>query len=551
MADATVAFRVEDQASGPAQSAATALETLTSAVTKDTAALKSMSSEMKALGNSSSDLGGGLKQIKPPTKELKGGDDALKSFMETAKGGLGPMGGLFERFQMLKTGGPAAVFIAAWVAVIALGAAIVATTIEMMKFSLAAADAGLKQRLAFGSVANAAGVKELEAVVSKLSSKLPSTSAEIAKFAQKEYEAGKRGSELEKAVASASLAAAGLGKNAKLGSEAAMKAMLPMETQIMKAKDNWSRLFSGVKVEGFEKALKSVLDLLDENSSTGKALKAIFEGMMNPLFDSLSAGGPAFKAFFKQIVIMSLMVAIAVKQVGQAISEAFSGSGMSGMDAIQAGILAAKVVFYALAVAIGVVVVVAGLFIFGVAAAFMTVAGGIVAVVAVVVGVIAALGYAFVAAYDFVTGLDWGGVASGLIDGLVNGIVSGGARVLAAVQNLGSSMVSTIKSALDSHSPSKAFYKVGGFTTDGMAEGIDDGAKDVNASVAKMVQIPDAAGKKGEPGSAGKSSAGGGNVISITVNAEGGKAEDIATACRKAVLDALEAVAFSQGMVPA
>jgi len=275
-------------------------------------------------------------------------------------------------------------------------------------------------------------------------------------------------------------------------------------------------------VEGAEKALKTVLDLLDQNTSTGKALKAIFENMMNPLFDSLSKGGPFFKAFFKEIVIMALLTAIAVKQVGNALSEAFGdGKPISGLDMISAGILAAKVVIGGIVVVIAAVI---ATFVALAAAIGGVVIVPIIALVAVVGSLIAAFSYA----YSYLSGIDWSGIGSSIIDGLVNGIRSGAGVVIAAITSLASQMTSSFKSALGIASPSRMFKTEALHVPEGAAEGIAEGAPMVEAAVADMVQVPSMAAPQMEGG--GKQRAGNAGQIVFAPHIEvngGGNAEEV------------------------
>jgi len=569
---ASVAITLQDQASGPANNAAGALETLRDKIQSDVQELRNMQNAMRQLQGNTTEgaaaikslgeqitakksaigagqaefvkLGGSFEKVVAPSEAAA---DSLGEFMNVAKGGLGPLGGLFERFNLLKVGGPAAVFIAATVALVGLGAAIVSVTIEMAKFSLAMADAGLKQRLAFGSVASTAGVKELESLVSKVSSQVPIASSEVAKLAQKEYEAGKRGAELEKAVVGASMAAAGLGKNAKLGGDAAVKAMLPIDTQIMKAKENWGKLFAGVNVEAFERALKTVLDLLDENTSAGKGLKTLFETMMNPLFEGIAQTAPFFKAFFKEIIIIALMVAVSVLKIRNSLQETFGGGVLGDIDAVAAGILAAKVVIGAI-----VVVVVATV------AAFLGLAGALGGVVIVpiiaVVAAITALGFAFKSAWNYISSIEWGTIAGNLIDGLVSGIVSGTGAVLSAIKNLASSMTNSFKSALGIASPSRLFRAEALHVPEGAAGGIEDGTPMVEDAVSKMVKVPAMSGPEVGTGQAKGGVSGGGQMVFapvINVASSGNSGEDIAEAVRKTVLELWLEMSRSTGMVPA
>lgn len=69
--------------------------------------------------------------------------------------------------------------------------------------------------------------------------------------------------------------------------------------------------------------------------------------------------------------------------------------------------------------------------------------------------------------------LDFGAIASSLIDGFVNGIKNGVSRVLTAVGELGSSVVSGLKNVLGIASPSKEFEYLGQMSGLGFTQGLE------------------------------------------------------------------------------
>lgn len=75
-----------------------------------------------------------------------------------------------------------------------------------------------------------------------------------------------------------------------------------------------------------------------------------------------------------------------------------------------------------------------------------------------------------------------------IINGLVNGLMSGLSLVKDTVSALGDSTIGWFKEKLGIHSPSRVFAELGGFTTEGLAVGIDAGAKQPLDAVARMGQ---------------------------------------------------------------
>jgi tape measure domain-containing protein len=65
-----------------------------------------------------------------------------------------------------------------------------------------------------------------------------------------------------------------------------------------------------------------------------------------------------------------------------------------------------------------------------------------------------------------------GNLANAIIDGLVNGLAHGAGRVASSAKNLAESALSSIGGWLGIHSPSKETYKLGVFTSQGLADGL-------------------------------------------------------------------------------
>ncbi|OAI93062.1 phage tail tape measure protein [Pseudomonas putida] len=75
-----------------------------------------------------------------------------------------------------------------------------------------------------------------------------------------------------------------------------------------------------------------------------------------------------------------------------------------------------------------------------------------------------------------------------IVNGLVNGLMSGLGQIKDAVSALGDSTIGWFKEKLGIHSPSRVFAELGGFTTAGLAMGLDDGAKAPLEAVNRMGQ---------------------------------------------------------------
>ncbi len=540
MADATATFGIDLAVDGKneAEGAAQALALLRKRFDDDTSSLRQMNAAMKILQSGTTvsidtfkklqkqmdekrasligaqeeliRLGGAFTKSKKPPKELgdaaaKAGD-GLKTMLDSAKAGAGPLGGLFEKANSLKNaigaGGLTAVAIAAAAGFAVLVAAAVAGATSLTHFAFASADASRAQLLLdqglTGSKASAAAYQE---TIDEVSRGVAISSDKVAGYAKDLYLAGLRGNVLKSALEAASIKAAVLGDTAagafvdaakgakaagasvvklsddvksKLGGVAAAQ-MLSLSVQTAKLEENLGKLFKNVGVEKFEQALQSILSVFDETTSSGHALKVLSETIFAPLFDSVSGLGPIVKAMFQGMIVGALIVTIGVLKVRNAFRDAFGKDALGGLDLADLTMKAVAVTVIALGIAVGIALL----------PIFMLVTAG-----KQLKNTFDEFSLAAKAAWAFMSNLNFTQVGLDLVTGFVNGIKQGAQAVIDAVKGLGSSALAALRGALDSHSPSRAFAKLGLTAPQGMAEGVDAGVPDVEASVASMVSVP-------------------------------------------------------------
>lgn len=262
---------------------------------------------------------------------------------------------------------------------------------------------------------------------------------------------------------------------------------LDFDSQLSKARENFGAMFRDVRIEPFLEGLRSVLSLLDETTPTGAAMKSVLTGAMDSFFAAAAAVLPYVKEFILQLGIAGLRLYIALKPAISALGELFGGGSENGSEvAMKAIAVTAQVIVGTIAAAIlvvGAVVGAIGYAVYSVGAAF-------VAVGSYIVGAWSAVGDAVTGAFDALSSLDLGQVASDLIDGLVQGIASGTGLVVQAISGLGGSAVAALKATLGIASPSKVFAGLGNWTAEGFAGGVDKGAAMVEDSVTAMVEMP-------------------------------------------------------------
>lgn len=423
--------------------------------------------------------------------------------------------------------GGASALVALAVAVTAATVAVAAMTIKLGLWAVSLADAArTSSLLAQGIARSVSGGEELDDKLSDLTKQLPLTRDELSSMAQKLADGGLRGKALTDALETSAIAAAKL----KFGPDFSEE-MLSLNDQSKVFHANLSDLFGGLKIDGVLQALQKLIGLFDASSSSGRAIKVVFESIFQPLLDGLAKSEPKIEAFFLQLEIWALKALILFKphaSIVLKIGEAFA-------------IVAAL---------IGTVLVAA----IGIAAAFLVIP--IALFTALVFGVIEFKDHfleAFNAVKDFLSNFNLADIGKAMIAGLVNGIKEGGAAILSAVTGAMTGAVGAAKKALGIASPSKVFAEIGLQTGAGMAAGVDSSAGNVQGSLEDMVSPPAVTGGKASPAASSAGPAGGSSGGAYTFNLYGVEGADDAVSRIKAVLIEIVEGSVSQfgGAVPA
>lgn len=339
----------------------------------------------------------------------------------------------------------------------------------------------------------------------------------------------------------------------KFGGLAAKQA-LGFGVQMEKLRENLTRLFADVNIEPFLKGLKEITSLFDQNSATGKALKVLFESLLNPLFAGLGKLAPFFKGVFQGMVIITLMFAIGVLKAKNALNELFGGKALGGLITLENGLIAGKIAMVLIGSAVAALTILLGILavaMFLVALPFV-VAGAVI--VAVVYGIVTAISFLIdtaTAVYNAVTAIDFAGAASNIVEGFVNGLIAGGGAIVEAAKNLALGALNTIKGVLGIASPSKEMMKLAGFTTEGFQGGIEAGTDDVQDAMSTMVSIPTGSSSS----VAGEKDVTNSRSSAVTVNLNGpiyiGSNRDLADAeTERGVIELFERAVAAIGLSP-
>lgn len=466
----------------------------------------------------------------------------------------GPLGiagqrafGLADAWGKLRTSmGAAGPYVAIGVALVAIaagiaaiGAAAAAATAKLLMFSMRQADAARAGRLLADGVAGSVeGGKILNDKLEELASIVPQSRDELLGMASDLQKTGLRGTALADALEKAAVKAATLKWGPNFASQ-----MMSLQAQTERFRANVAGIFGRLNVDKLEAGLAKLVALFDANTASGQAMKVVFESIFQPFADNLGDVATEVEKYFLLFEIQALKLAIALKPHASTILTVAKAFGVFAL-----------VVGGALALAIGVVVV--GISMMAVAI------GALVAGVAVVIGVVVWLATKFwelnVAIQDgtmsaitwltdYLSGISLSEIGANIIKGLADGILGGGAAVVSAITGVAGSAIGAAKSALGIASPSKVFAEIGGYTSEGMVQGVEGGTADVQGAFDEMVAPPEAGAA-----ATSQASPSGGNTYQITIEAGGGDAKSIASAVRDVLLDLLEGDATQVGTaVPA
>lgn len=462
------------------------------------------------------ELGGTFKKTKKPTDDAAGSIEGLLSRIQGAGGPLGRMSGRLSALKPLLAAGP---YIALAAAVVGVTTAFVALTVAVTAFGIAAANAHRDEKLMleglvkmpswFRRTADSAAFLQWQ--ISKVAANNPLARAELGSLADELYTAGLRGDGFARALEGVAVAQAGGGAKAaafykslvigagrstaaikkfsddakaRFGNIVAAK-MLSLDVQSKKLKENFDQLFSGLRIEGLLKALSSVTELFSQNTSTGKALKVVIEGLLQPIIDAVARTGPIAKRFFQGLVLGALELTIAILRVRLWLKKTFGGSDITpNIDKMRVAVALGAAAFGFLATA----AILSGVAILG---AMTLAALPFIALAAVIALPGIALYKLIGVVHDLKKQLEaqsWFEPGKALVMGFVNGILFGIPQVVGAVTKLGGAAIQALKAKLESRSPSKAFERDAATAPQGVVVAFRKGRPKVAAAAGEMGQ---------------------------------------------------------------
>src|SRR5690606_37318734 len=124
-----------------------------------------------------------------------------------------------------------------------------------------------------------------------------------------------------------------------LDGDLAKKSAIGFGAQMTRLKESIGELVSGLDLEPFLEALRSITKIFDSNTSSGKALKGLVTALLQPLLTGAAAAGPKIVWLFKEAIIWALKTAIVVVTVRNRLRDALAGPDAGPIKAALYGIL--------------------------------------------------------------------------------------------------------------------------------------------------------------------------------------------------------------------
>lgn len=301
---------------------------------------------------------------------------------------------------------------------------------------------------------------------------------------------------------------------AKLGGVVA-KQMLSLGAQGDRLKLNLGRIFGGLDIDPVLSGFSKLVALFDENTAAGQAMQLLFEKVFQPLIDGADKAATVVEAFVLGFLIGLTKLYIAAKPTIKAISEFFGFHDPSLADTLAAVTKAGEYVapvFLGLVAVIGGLAVAAGLAVVPFVLFAAVIGAQVAGAIYVVTGFINLMRDSWSSVTAYLDSITLADVGTAIMRGLANGILAGAGIPLEAITGVVKGVVGAAEHLLKINSPSKVFAEIGGYTAEGFAQGIDDGAPDAQDAVSSLVAAPSAT-----PAPAAKG--GGSGAISIVIEA--------------------------------
>lgn len=466
-------------------------------------------------------LGGSFGRSEEGATRAKSGFERLTLSLKAMGGPVGALGERFERLGRgisaapLLVGGLALAVVLAAVAAaaIAVGIAVARAAVQLAQYAITSADARRSEMLRIEGLmtlreyqSGAAGsAGELMAAIDRVAGASAAGRDDVTRYGEQLYRAGLRGSELTDALEAVTDASSVQGQESarrllgtmraahqagrsvrgladdvrsRLGGIARRQA-LGLDVQVRHLREDLGHLFDGLRLDGFLRGMREVLQIFSQQHAVGRALATVMRVIFRPMLDGIGRVGPVARAFFEQLTIHILDIVIGVLEVRNTILRAFGRPTVAQVDAIHLALraagVAAVVLGAGLALAVGPLLIIVGAAMLA-ARAFEWIQVRAASALATLEGARAR----------------WTAAGSSLVGGLVEGMRSSAQLLPSVVTELAETTVGALRSALDIHSPSRVFAALGAEIPAGLAVGVEQGAPEARAAVGGVAALPSA-----------------------------------------------------------
>lgn len=253
-------------------------------------------------------------------------------------------------------------------------------------------------------------------------------------------------------------------------------------------------LTRGVSLEPLLTKASELLEVFDESSVTGQALKGIFTDLGNGAVKAMADAIPYIKSIFEQGIIGALKLEIAFLKAKITVRGWIDSVKESkvAMFFLNGGLEAAKLALKGVAWFLGLAAIAVGAFI-----APWVIAGTLV--IGAVSGIVGGVKWL----YDKISEIDFAELGTQLIMGLVNGIKKALHFVTDSISSIASAIKKTFTGDMEIRSPSKVMDRFGEDTVKGTERGITRRKPNAQAAISDLInpgKIPGGLGFGGGPG---------------------------------------------------
>lgn len=269
-----------------------------------------------------------------------------------------------------------------------------------------------------------------------------------------------------------------------------LRKMMSLEGLAETLRKRFASITSGVNLEPALKAVSKLLDLLDESTFSGVALREMVSAFGNGMVKAITLSAPFIKKFFQGMIIGALHVGIGILKVRNYLRKTFGDSKLfKDLDTLNLALAVGKYSLLAIVAAVG----------------------ALGAALAVGLAPFAAL----VAAFTLLPAMaeewgksirkhfldfDWSNIGSSIVDGLIGGFKTSGARLLNDAKGLATLVKKGFTSSLGIQSPSKVFAGYGENTVEGFEQGVQARAPKAAQALDSMASQPEGGGRGGSRG---------------------------------------------------